>query len=102
MIGRRQFVTGAAAVMAGGLVRSAEAQPKDWQTASPAEVGFAPEMETRLDKLIADKRIWNPHGVIVARHGRIVLERYFAGEENNWARSARPASGRRPCITSIR
>jgi hypothetical protein len=30
---------------------------------------------TRLDRLIAEKRAWNLHGVIVVRDGRLVLER---------------------------
>ena len=55
----------------------------DWQPIAPAEAGFAPDMEARLDKLIADKRAWNLHAVVVARSGRLVLERYFAGQD--WA-----------------
>jgi CubicO group peptidase (beta-lactamase class C family) len=55
----------------------------DWQPIAPAEAGFAPDMEARLDKLIADKRAWNLHGVVVARSGRLAMERYFAGPD--WA-----------------
>lgn len=53
----------------------------DWQAIPPAEAGFAPDMEARLDKLIADKRAWNLHGVVVVRADRLVLERYFDGED---------------------
>ena len=38
-------------------------------------------MEARLDKAIADKRIWNLHGLVVLRNDRLVLERYFEGED---------------------
>jgi CubicO group peptidase (beta-lactamase class C family) len=55
----------------------------DWQPISPAEAGFAPDLEARLDKLIADKRAWGLHGVVVVRNGRLVLERYFEGPD--WA-----------------
>jgi CubicO group peptidase (beta-lactamase class C family) len=53
------------------------------QPIPPAEAGFAPDMEARLDKLIADRRAWNLHGLVIVRSGRLVLERYFAGQD--WA-----------------
>ena len=49
---------------------------------SPADAGFAPDLEARLDKLVADKRAWNLHGIVVVRDGRLVLERYFEAEDN--------------------
>jgi CubicO group peptidase (beta-lactamase class C family) len=49
---------------------------------SPGEAGFAPDLDARLDKIIADKRVWNLHSVVIARNGRLVLERYFEGEDN--------------------
>ena len=58
------------------------AGPFDLQPIGPAEARFAPDLEARLDKLIADKRAWNLHGVVIARHGRLVLERYFEDEDN--------------------
>jgi CubicO group peptidase (beta-lactamase class C family) len=54
---------------------------------APAEAGFAPDLEARLDKLIADKRAWNLHGVVIVRDGRLVLERYFEGEDEARGRS---------------
>ena len=56
--------------------------PPTWPPISPADAGFAPDLEARLDKLIADKRAWNLHGVVVVRDGRLVLERYFEAEDN--------------------
>jgi len=60
------------------------AQPASWQTQSPRLAGFAPDLSDRLDALIANKRIWNVHGVLIARGGKLVLERYFDGSD--WAR----------------
>ncbi len=54
----------------------------EWQSIAPADAGFAPDIEARLDKLIAEKRAWNLHGLVVLRNDRLVLERYFEAEDN--------------------
>jgi CubicO group peptidase (beta-lactamase class C family) len=48
---------------------------------APQDAGFAPDVEARLDKAIADKRVWNLHGLVVLRNDRLVLERYFEGDD---------------------
>jgi CubicO group peptidase (beta-lactamase class C family) len=48
---------------------------------APSDSDSAPDLAERLDKAIADKRIWNVHGVVVMRGGKLVLERYFEGED---------------------
>jgi CubicO group peptidase (beta-lactamase class C family) len=68
------------------MARPLAAAPFDWREVVPSEAGFASDLDSRLAKLIADKRAWGLHGVLVARAGRIVLERYFDGEDNNWGR----------------
>ena len=82
---RRALLTGASAMLM-SRVTSLGAAPFGWQTIAPAEAGFAADLEARLDKLIADKRAWNLHGVVVVRGRRIVHERYFEGEENSWGK----------------
>ena len=57
------------------MVRPLAAAPFDWREITPSEVGFASDLESRLVKLIADKRAWGLHGVLAVRGGRIVLER---------------------------
>jgi CubicO group peptidase (beta-lactamase class C family) len=88
MLDRRGIIAGAAATLAVGsdAVRAGSAADA-WRKASPADAGFAPDIETRLDKLIADKRVWGLHCVLVIRSRQIALERYFQGEDNNWGRS---------------
>jgi CubicO group peptidase (beta-lactamase class C family) len=54
-----------------------------WLPISPGDAGFAPDLDARLDKAIADKRIWNLHGLVVVRSDRLVLERYFEGEDRS-------------------
>src|SRR5690242_13340981 len=79
--GRRDLIAGAGAVL---MVRRAKAAPFGWEQAEPAVAGFQSDLSARLDKLIANKRVWGLDGVIVVRNRKIVLERYFEGEENSW------------------
>jgi CubicO group peptidase (beta-lactamase class C family) len=52
-----------------------------WPRVSPDRAGFDKDLEARLDSALADKRIWNVHGVVVVRDDRLVLERYFEGND---------------------
>jgi CubicO group peptidase (beta-lactamase class C family) len=52
-----------------------------FSTVAPEDAGFAPDLAARLEKAIADKRVWNQHGLLVLRDGRVALERYFEGED---------------------
>jgi CubicO group peptidase (beta-lactamase class C family) len=84
---RRSLLLSAGALLMTKTIPPAAAGLRDWQRASPAEAGFAPDLEARLDRLIAEKRAWGLHGVVVVRHGRLVLERYFEAEDNARGRS---------------
>ena len=78
---RHQVLLGAAAAVAAhsGML-SAEI---NWMLPiTPEDAGFAPDLEARLDKAIADRRVWNLHGLVVVRNNRLVLERYFEGEDH--------------------
>lgn len=66
----------------GSSMGQSSAATLDWKVAKPSETGFSDDLEARLDKAIADKRIWNMHAVIVIRGGRLVLERYFEGNDD--------------------
>ena len=48
---------------------------------APGEAGFAPDLAANLDKALAERRVWNLHGVSIVRNGRLVLERYFESED---------------------
>jgi CubicO group peptidase (beta-lactamase class C family) len=78
---RRQFILGATAalLLPARPLSAASAWPSP---IAPADAGFAPDLAARLDKAIAGKRVWNLHGIIVIRDDRLVLERYFEGEDN--------------------
>jgi len=68
--------------MVGSIRESSTATTLDWHMTKPSEAGFAADLEARLGKAVADKRIWNMHAVIVIRGGRLVLERYFDGADD--------------------
>lgn len=55
---------------------------------SPLDEGFATEIGMVLDQAIAAKRIWNVHGLVVVRNGKVVLERYFEGEDRERGRGS--------------
>ena len=83
-INRRAVLTGGGALlMAANPLTFA---PFKWQTTMPADAGFVPDLDARLDKLIADKRAWGLHGIVVTRMGKLVFERYFEGEDEVWGR----------------
>lgn len=84
MITRRQIIAQTAAGIFGATVHTRRAKAFEWTGIPPADAGFVADLDERFDKLIADKRAWGVHGVVVVRHGRIVLERYFAGDDEAW------------------
>ena len=74
-----------------------------WLRIAPGDAGFAPDLEARLDKAIADRRVWNLHGLVVLRNDRLVLERYFEGEDlAASAASGMSFSSLTPCTTCAR
>ena len=78
---RRQVLLGAGAAVIVHSTGALSAGTDGWSRVDPQEAGFAPDLEAQLDKAIADKRIWNLHGLVVLRNDRLVLERYFEGED---------------------
>jgi len=58
-----------------------------WQPTAPVEAGFAPDVADRFDDALRAGRAPNLHGVVVIRDGRLVLERYGAGEDFKWNKS---------------
>jgi len=81
-LSRRQILAAAGGIFMGQLIETSSAATLDWRIVAPAEAGFAGDLEARLDKAIAEKRIWNLHSVVIMRNGRLVLERYFDGQDD--------------------
>jgi CubicO group peptidase (beta-lactamase class C family) len=66
----------------GQSILTTAAPGADWLSISPSEAGFTSELKAPLDKAMTEKRVWNLHGVVIVRKGRLVAERYFEGDDN--------------------
>ncbi len=56
----------------------------DWETGTLAEAGFDAAFVDRLDAAFEEGALDGLHGVVIVRHGRLRLERYYAGEDERW------------------
>lgn len=43
--------------------------------------GFAADVTRLLDQAIAERRVWNIHGLLVLQNGKPIVERYFEGQD---------------------
>jgi len=86
------LAAGGVATRAGLLAARAEAtvtaaRPAgEWPLATPAEAGFAADLEARIDAVAADPRFGNLHAALVVRDGALVAERYYEGIDETWGR----------------
>jgi CubicO group peptidase (beta-lactamase class C family) len=85
---RRRILLGAGAGLMAGCVRSVAAETPDRVSITPTEAGFSADLEARLEQAIAEGRVWGLHGVVIARSGRLVLEKYFEGPDRIEGRGA--------------
>jgi CubicO group peptidase (beta-lactamase class C family) len=56
----------------------------DWSLATPAEVGLDASILCGLDKFLTQWPAANIHAVVVARHGKLALERYYNGRDERF------------------
>lgn len=80
---RRLLFVRLAAVLCLLLVTSAGAA--DWPTATPVEVGLAADLGPRIDAAVDAGRLPYVHGIVVVRQGKLVLERYYRGDDVRFA-----------------
>jgi CubicO group peptidase (beta-lactamase class C family) len=85
---RRQILLGAGAPVMVNATGAASQETNEFPPIAPQDAGFAADLGVRLDKAIADRRIWGQHGLLVLRDGHAVLERYFEGEDEARDRGA--------------
>src|SRR5215831_12847850 len=76
-------VLGAAVARAGTSAEcgAPAAMSDDWPVSSPAQQGLDPGLICATGPGLAKRTQAAPHGVVVVRHGALVYEQYFAGED---------------------
>jgi CubicO group peptidase (beta-lactamase class C family) len=77
---RRKVLVGMGATLAAPWMNTVAAS-SELRKVAPAEAGFAPDLEARLEDLVTSGRAWKLHGVVILRNDALVLERYDAGED---------------------
>ncbi|MEP7455929.1 serine hydrolase [Phyllobacterium sp. SB3] len=65
---------------------SFSSQPTDQtlEKVSPDEIGFAPDIERKLAAGIESGLLRHLHEVLAGRSGKLGIERYYDGPDNNW------------------
>ena len=68
-----------------------------WRVATPEEVGMSREKLTEMVRTLANAsqdstNAYRLHGVLIARHGKLILEEYFLGESADRPHDTRSAS----------
>ena len=83
---RREFITsvGGAVTLMSGLAEAAATTAFDWQTVAPKEADLPVSKRDSTGRCNQTRLEFARR--VVARGGRIVLERYFEGEENSWGK----------------
>jgi CubicO group peptidase (beta-lactamase class C family) len=59
---------------------------EEWHAATPAEAGIDGSRLEDVARDIERGELANVHSVLVARDGKLVFERYFAGDDHVWGR----------------
>jgi CubicO group peptidase (beta-lactamase class C family) len=59
-----------------------------WQVATPESVGLSKAALCSMVKWLAESKLDNVHAVLVVRHGKLVFEQYFTGDDEHLASKA--------------
>src|SRR5437773_9085129 len=59
----------------------------EWPSIDPTDAGFAPDIADCIAEAQRSGRAPGLHGLVIVRHGKLVLERYGAGEDFKWNES---------------
>jgi CubicO group peptidase (beta-lactamase class C family) len=75
------FVTAVAGAEASVDCGAPAAMSDGWQVSPAAQQGLDPQLICSIGPALAKLTAADPHGVVVIRHGVLVYEQYFAGED---------------------
>lgn len=90
---RRWLQTGAALATLGCTACASVGQGGAFSTGTGT--GLAEDLGERLDQGVQSGELANLHAVVVMRHGRLALERYFEGEDERWGAAGQGGLQRR-------
>ena len=76
----------AAVALGFAATTTAHAATDEWPTATPAEAGFAADLNARFDAAFAGGAYDGVHAVVLVRGGKLVLERYLTGDDERYGR----------------
>jgi CubicO group peptidase (beta-lactamase class C family) len=82
---RRAFLIRSGALSV-NLAPSGLVQAAAWEVGTAEESGFAADLGEKLEAGIRSGLLRGMHAVLVARAGRLVLERYYDGPDESWGR----------------
>ncbi|MEQ9639579.1 MAG: serine hydrolase [Alphaproteobacteria bacterium] len=75
-----------AVLFAVAVALSPPALADDWPRGSLRDAGLPADAAEQIDTRVASGRLENLHALIVVRHGRMVLERYYEGRDFQYGR----------------
>ncbi len=73
--------------LSGTSAPALSASSAPWPEISPKEAGFVVDIGERVDTAFKAGELSGLHGLTVARGGKLVLERYYQGLDENWGRN---------------
>ncbi|MGJ5047900.1 serine hydrolase domain-containing protein [Bradyrhizobium oligotrophicum] len=77
MPNRRQILSAIGAAAIGSPIMPARGR----QQATFDSDAFSAGVIQRLDQALAERRVWNIHGLVVLQNGKQIVERYFEGQD---------------------
>jgi CubicO group peptidase (beta-lactamase class C family) len=81
-ISRRNTLVGLGATAMSSSIASAF----EWQPIAAKDAGLAEDLGARIDAAQRDGGLNGLHGVVLVRHGRLALERYYVGKDERLGR----------------
>ena len=82
-----------------GNIPSAELED-GWPVAAPEQAGLDSTILSGIGPRFAGWPEASAHAVVVARHGTLIYEQYFSGEDWRWADPSEPSSSMRQSSTT--
>jgi CubicO group peptidase (beta-lactamase class C family) len=67
-------------------MRDPAAAPFGWRPIAAGDAGLAPDLGDRIDAAHRRGDLPGLHGLVIARRGRLALERYYPGPDHAWGR----------------